>query len=81
MPKTRRRRKTRRTVRRKRRQRGGVLPLAAALPVLVAAGKAAGLGALGGAASYGAQRALKRVLRGKGRSQRTRPYDYEYYDE
>ena len=49
MPKTR----VRRTRERKRRQRGGLLPLAALIPALIAGGKAVALGAAGGAASYG----------------------------
>ena len=40
-------------------QRGGVFPLAALLPALVAGSKAAALGALGGAASYGVKKGLK----------------------
>ena len=55
MPKTR----VRRT-RRKRRQRGGLLPLAALIPALIAGGKAVALGAAGGAASYGAKKGWKR---------------------
>ena len=39
-------------------QKGGIFPLAAIIPALVAAGKAAALGAVGGAAGYGAKRAL-----------------------
>ena len=35
----------------RRKQKGGILPLAAAIPALIAAGKAVGLGAVGGAAS------------------------------
>ena len=46
MPKTR----VRRT-RRRRRQRGGLFPLAALTPALIAGGKAVALGAAGGAAS------------------------------
>ena len=49
MPKTRARR-------RRRRQRGGLLPLAALIPALMAVGKAAALGAVGGAAGYGGNR-------------------------
>ena len=65
MPKTRARRK--RGVGRKRRQRGGLLPLAALIPALIAGGKAAALGAVGGAASYGAKKAMEAAFRNKGR--------------
>ena len=51
MPKTR--------VRRKRRQQGGLLPLAALVPALMAVGKAAALGAVGGAAGYGGKKAME----------------------
>ena len=56
--------KSRRTVRRKprrhrRTQKGGLLPLAALIPALVAAGKAAALGGISGAASYGVKKSLK----------------------
>ena len=40
------------------RQRGGLLPLAALIPALLAGGKAIGLGALGGAAGFGVKTAL-----------------------
>ena len=39
-------------------QKGGIFPLAAIIPALVAAGKAAALGAVGGGAAYGAKRVL-----------------------
>ena len=53
--------KRRRTTvrRRKRRQKGGIFPLAALLPALIAGGKAVALGAVPGAAGYGAKKALK----------------------
>ena len=54
MPKTR----VRRRRGRKRRQRGGLLPLAALIPALIAGGKAVALGAAGGAASYGAKKRI-----------------------
>ena len=42
------------------RQRGGIAPfLAAAIPVLVAGGKASAMGGLGAAANYGTMKALK----------------------
>ena len=49
----------------RRRQKGGILPLAALVPALVAAGKAVALGGLGGAAGYGAKRGLKALLNRK----------------
>ena len=66
MPKTRARRK-RGGPRRRRRQRGGLLPLAALIPALIAAGKAVALGAAGGAASYGAKKGLEAAFRKKRR--------------
>ena len=53
----------RRTIRRRRmkKMRGGLLPLAALIPALIAGRKAAALGAAGGAASYGAKKALEAV--------------------
>ena len=58
-------RKNRRRRRRRRRtrQKGGLLPLAALIPALIAGGKAIGLGALGGGASYGAKKALEAATR------------------
>ena len=42
------------------RQRGGIVPfLAAAIPALVAGGKAAAMGGLGAAANYGTMKDLK----------------------
>ena len=38
------------------RQKGGLLPLAALVPAFISAGKAIGLGALGGGASFGAKK-------------------------
>ena len=64
-----RRRKNRWRGRRKRRrrttQKGGLLPLAALIPALIAGGKAVGLGALGGGASYGVSKALEAATRKK----------------
>ena len=57
---TRRRRRRRRT-----RQKGGLLPLAALIPAFMAAGKAIGLGALRGGASYGFKKALEATTRKK----------------
>ena len=56
---------TRRRRRRRTRQKGGLLPLAALIPAFMAAGKAIGLGALGGGASYGVKKALKATTRKK----------------
>ena len=53
MPTTRRRRRVKRRLT-KRGQKGDILPLAALIPALIAGGKALGLSALGGAASFGA---------------------------
>ena len=41
---------------RRQRQKGGILPLAAAIPAVIAAGKAAGLGVAGAAAGFGAKK-------------------------
>ena len=46
-----------------RRQKGGLLPYAALIPAFMAAGKAIGLGALGGGASYGVKKALEAATR------------------
>ena len=56
----RRRRVARKGIRRRRGrvQKGGIFPLAAIVPALLAAGKAAALGAVGGGAAYGAKRLL-----------------------
>ena len=45
--------------RHRRTQKGGLLPLAALIPALVAAGKAAALGGISGAASYGVKKGLE----------------------
>ena len=64
-----RRRSGKRIVRRgKRPQRGGFFPLLALIPAAIAAGKAAALGAVSGAAGYGIKKALagkKKVPKGK----------------
>ena len=60
MPKIRRRR---RQVKRKRPQRGGLFPLAALIPALIAGGKAVALGAASGAAGYGAKKALEKIAK------------------
>ena len=60
------RRKTRwrgRRRRRRTRQKGGLFPLAALLPALIAGGKALGLGALGGGAAFGVKKALGAATR------------------
>ena len=46
-------------------QKGGILPLAALIPALIAGGKALGLSALGGAASVGAKKGLDALLKEK----------------
>ena len=51
--------------RRRTRQKGGLLPLAALIPALIAGGKAVGLGALRGGASYGVKKALEAATRKK----------------
>ena len=48
---------------RRRKQKGGILPLAAAIPALLAVGKAVGLGAAWGAANYGAKKALDALFK------------------
>ena len=61
----RRQRRTKNRVR-KRGQKGGILPLAALIPALIAGGKAVGLGALSGAAGFGAKKALEAATRRRG---------------
>ena len=56
---------TRRRRRRRTGQKGGLLPLAALIPTFMAAGKAIGLAALGGGASYGVKKALEATTRKK----------------
>ena len=54
-------------------KKGGILPfLAPLIPALVAAGKAAALGATTGAASYGIQKAIRAATKGNGL--RLKPY-------
>ena len=60
--------KSKRTVRRKpkrrkKAQKGGLLPLAALIPALVAAGKAAAQGGISRAAGYGVKKGLKAASR------------------
>ena len=57
----------RKKTRRRRRQRGGILPLAALIPALIAGGKAVALGAAGGAAGFGAKKALQAITRSRRR--------------
>ena len=67
MPVKRRRRGKRIGRRGKRGQRGGLFPLLALIPAAIAAGKAAALGAVSGAAGYGIKKALagkKKLPRG-----------------
>ena len=49
--------------RKRRKQKDGVVPLAAAVPALIAVRKAIGLGATGGAASYGGQKAMQALFK------------------
>ena len=51
--------------RRQRRQKGGILPLAALIPALIAGGKAIRLAAAGAGASYGVNKALESATRKK----------------
>ena len=51
------------TRRRRTRQKGGLLPLASLIPGLIASGKAVGLGAVRGGASYGVKKALEAATR------------------
>ena len=44
---------------RRQRQKGSILPLAAVLPAIIAAGKAAGLGAAGAAAGFGTKKSSR----------------------
>ena len=48
---------------RRRKQRGGILPFL--IPAAIALGKAAALGAVSGAAGYGAKRAIRAATRKK----------------
>ena len=60
----RRQRKQRRGTRRiRKRQKGGILPLAAVIPAIIAAGKAAGLGAAGATAGFGTKKAIEAMTR------------------
>jgi len=47
----------------RKRQKGGIFPLAALIPALIAGGKAVALGAASGAAGYGAKKALEAATR------------------
>ena len=49
--------------RRRKTQKGGLFPLAALIPALVAAGKATALGGISGAAGYGVKKGLEAALR------------------
>ena len=44
-------------------QKGGILPLAALIPALIAGGKAIAAGTVGGAASYGVKKGLEAVTK------------------
>ena len=56
-----RRRRTLKRERRRKRQKGGILPLAALIPALIAGGKAVAAGALSGAARYGVKKGLQAI--------------------
>ena len=56
--------------RRRRRQRGGIAPLAALVPGLMAVGKATGLGAAGAAGGFKAKKMLKSLFKKKGYKKR-----------
>ena len=51
--------------RRRRTQKGGIFPLAALIPALIAGGKAIGLAAAGAGASYGVNKELESATRKK----------------
>ena len=55
------RRRTLKRVRRRKRQKGGILPLAALIPALIAGGKAVAAGALSGAAGYEVKKGLEAI--------------------
>ena len=59
------------------RMRGGILPLAAVIPALMAAGKAATLEAVSGAAGYGVKRGLRAVTQKKKKRQPPRLNDVD----
>ena len=48
---------------RSKRQKGGIFPLAALIPALIAGGKAVALGAASGAAGFSAKKALEAATR------------------
>ena len=76
MPKrTKRRAAPRRT---RRRQKGGIFPLAALLPALIAGDKAVALGAASGGASYGAKKALEAVFRKKKKRRKISPREMRH---
>ena len=50
-------------------QKAGLLPLAALIPALIAGGTALGVGALSGAAGFGAKKALEAATRRRKRRQ------------
>ena len=51
-------------------QKGGILPLAALIPALIAGGKAIAAGAVGGAASYGVKKGLEAVTKKRKKKKR-----------
>lgn len=60
----------RRRRQRRRKQKGGVLSLAAAIPALIAVGKAVSLGAAGRAASYDGKKAVQALFKKKKKRRR-----------
>ena len=68
--------KRRRRVKR-RRQKGGILPLAALIPALIAGGKAVALGAASGAASYGVKKGLDAATRRKRKKRAATPAEIQ----
>jgi len=69
MAKTRRRksRVNRKRKRTKRKQKGGIIPLAAAIPTLVAAGKAAAMGGISAGVGFGVRKGSERATKPKKR--------------
>ena len=58
--------------RKRRRQKGGIAPLAAIIPALLAVGKAAALGGVSGAAGYGVTKGLEAATAKKKKKRRGR---------
>jgi len=69
----------RRRVKNRRRQKGGILPLAALIPALIAGGKAVALGAASGAASYGVKKGLDAATRRKRKKRAATPAEIQRF--